>query len=70
MTSHKVNKVSEKKRRLAAWVCGTLIMPFVAFPMIKDATPDIDFDGQTLMILVLFWAMCSLALGVFLKKNM
>lgn len=69
MNPKKLDQISAKKKRRAAWLCGTLTMPFAAIPMIKISTPGIEFDIPTIIILCFFWGVSSFFLRIFLEKN-
>jgi hypothetical protein len=70
MNQKKMDDVSAKRKRRATWLSGTLTMPLVALPMIKNATPGIEFDIPTVMILCFFWGISSFVLRIFINKNM
>ncbi|SDY61758.1 hypothetical protein SAMN04515617_117115 [Collimonas sp. OK242] len=69
MLFRKYDRNSIEWKQFIAWAIGTIVMPFVAFPFIKEASPDLQFDIAVILILAFFWGICSVILRVFIKKN-
>ena len=60
---------SKEWKQFVAWIVGTLVMPFPAYIVIKETTPNITLDLPTIMILSFFWGITSLVLRNFIRKN-
>jgi len=58
-----------QSQRFRAWLLGTLVAPVTAFPFIKDARPDFEFDFPTVTILLLAWGVISFLLWLFIKEK-
>lgn len=69
MLFKKYDRNSVEWKRFVAWIVGTVVMPFVAFPFIKQTSPDLQFDIPVILILAFFWGICSAVLRIFVNKN-
>jgi hypothetical protein len=65
----KHDKNSVEWKQFIAWIVGTIVMPFIAYPFIKETSPDLKFDTSIIIILAFFWGICSAVLRVYINKN-
>ena len=69
MFSRKFDRNSKDWKQFVAWSVGTLVMPLVAFPLINDAAPDLEFDIPVILFFGFCWGIVSFLLHRFVKEN-
>jgi hypothetical protein len=60
---------SKQWKQFVAWLVGTLVMPFSAYPFIQEMTENIGFDSPVIVVFSVAWALASFALYLFIKSN-
>lgn len=60
---------SKQWKQFVAWLVGSLVMPFAAYPFVHDVTPDISFDLPVILVLGVSWALVSFFLYLYIKNN-
>jgi hypothetical protein len=69
MMRRKFDRKSKESRQFLAWLVGSAVMPFAAYPFVKDSIPSTDFDLPMALILGLCWSVISFLLSIYIKKN-
>lgn len=60
---------SKEWKQFVAWVIGTLVLPFAAYPFINEATPNMVLDIPAILVFGNSWALASFFLHLFIKSN-
>jgi hypothetical protein len=65
----KFDHQSKESRQFMTWLVGSAVMPFAAYPFVKDTISLTDFDLPMSLILGLCWSVISFLLSIYIKKN-
>ncbi len=65
----KFDRQSKEWRQFVAWLAGSAVMPFAAYPFIKDSISAADVDLPMALIFGLCWSVISFLLSMYVKKN-
>lgn len=58
-----------RRRRLFAWLAGSLAMPITAYPFISESLTVADLDFPIVLALGICWALCSALIGKYLNDK-
>lgn len=62
------SKAERERRIFIAWLVGSIVMPFSAYPFISAQLRFSDLDIPIVLFLGLCWGLCSFLLSTYLRR--